>query len=166
MAVRIAYFKVYYRIEFYIAYFTVRADLFDASIMTNGKEKVKEEMKKIKLKEHSVTANDKSLYTILEICLEMYERGIEFLPVDLYKAHARKFQKIGNAIMPPLNAFAGVGDSAAESIMEAAKGGKFLSQEDLKNRAGISKSVIETLSENGVLNGLCETSQIDFFNMI
>lgn len=166
MALRIAYFKVYYPIEFYIAYFTVRADLFDASIMTKGKEKVKEEMKKIKLKEHSATANDKSLYTILEICLEMYERGIEFLPVDLYKAHARKFQKIDNAIMPPLNAFAGVGDSAAESIMEAAKGGKFLSQEDLKNRAGISKAVIETLSENGVLNGLSETSQIDFFNML
>ena len=96
----------------------------------------------------------------------MYERGIEFLPVDLDKAHARKFQKIDNAIMPPLNAFQGVGDSAAESIMEAAKGGKFLSQEDLKNRAGISKAVIETLSENGVLNGLSETSQIDFFNML
>ncbi len=166
MALRIAYFKVYYPIEFYIAYFTVRADLFDASIMTRGKEKVKAEMKNISLKGNSATANEKVLYTILEICLEMYERGIEFIPVDLYKAHAKKFQRVGDAIMPPLNAFQGVGDSAAEAITEAAKKGKFLSQEDLKNKAGISKAVIETLAENGVLNGLSETSQIDFFNML
>lgn len=166
MALRIAYFKVYYPVEFYSAYFTVRADLFDAAIMTRGVDKVKAEMHRLNLKGTSITANEKSLYTILEICLEMYERGIEFLPVDLYQSHARKFKKVGNAILPPLNAFAGVGEAAAESIMEAAKKGKFLSQEDLKNRAGITKAVMEVLNENGVLRGLSETSQINFMDML
>lgn len=166
MALRIAYFKVYYPIEFYIAYFTVRADLFDAAIMCKGPEKVRAEMKRINLKGNTATANEKSLYTILEICLEMYERGFEFLPVDLYASHARKFQKVNNAILPPLNAFAGVGDAAAEGIMNAARNGKFLSQEDLKNRSGANKAVLETLEENGVLRDLPETSQIDMFTLL
>ncbi len=166
MALRIAYFKVYYPIEFYIAYFTVRADLFDAAIMTRGVEKVRAEMRRLNIKGNTMTANEKSLYTILEICLEMYERGFEFLPVDLYKSHAKKFRKVGNAILPPLNAFAGVGEAAAESIMAAAEKEQFLSQEDLKNKAGITKAVIETLSENGVLRDLPETSQINFLDML
>ena len=166
MALRIAYFKVYYPVEFYCAYFSVRADLFDAAIMTRGAAKVKAEMHRLNLKGTSITANEKSLYTILEICLEMYERGIDFLPVDLYQSHARKFKKVGNSILPPLNAFAGVGEAAAESIMEAAKDGKFLSQEDLKSRAGITKAVMEVLNENGVLRGLSETSQINFMDML
>ena len=134
--------------------------------MTKGVQKVKDEMRKLTLKSGDMTQNEKSLYTILEICLEMYERGITFLPVDLYKSHARKFQKIGNAILPPLNAFAGVGDAAAEAIMEAAKEGPFISQDDLKNRAKINKSVVETLRENGVLDELPETSQISIFDML
>lgn len=166
MALRIAYFKVYYPLEFYIAYFTVRADLFDAELMTNGKEKVKEEMRRLTHSGASMTANEKALYTILEICLEMYERGFDFLPVDLYRSHATKFQKVDNAILPPLNAFSGVGEAAAVSIMNAAKEGKFLSQEDLKSRAGITKAVVETLSDNGVLKDLAETSQIDFFGLL
>ena len=166
MALRIAYFKVYYPVEFYIAYFTVRADLFDAAIMTKGVERVRSEMHTLNLKGNSMSANEKSLYTILEICLEMYERGISFLPADLYESHAKKFRKVGNAILPPLNAFAGVGESAAEAIMNAAKDGKFLSQEDLKSRAGITKAVVETLEENGVLDGLPATSQIGFLDMM
>lgn len=166
MALRIAYFKVYYPAEFYIAYFTVRADLFDAALMTKGVEKVKSEMHRLILKGNTMSATEKSIYTILEICLEMYERGIKFLPVDLYKSHARKFRKIGNDILPPLNAFAGVGDAAADAIMNAAQEGKFLSKEDLKNRAGITKAVMETLEENGVLKDLSDTSQIGFLGML
>ncbi len=166
MALRIAWFKVNYPVEFYIAYFTVRADLFDAALMTKGVDKVRDEMRKLNMKGNTMTANEKSLYTILELCLEMYERGISFLPVDLYKSHARKFQKIDNAILPPLNAFAGVGDAAADALMEAAKDGPFLSQDDLKNRSGVNKAVLETLSENGVLRGIPESSQIGFFDML
>ena len=166
MALRIAWFKVNYPVDFYIAYFTVRADLFDAALMTKGVDKVKEEMRKLSMKSAGMTANEKSLYTILELCLEMYERGITFLPVDLYKSHARKFQNIDGAILPPLNAFAGVGDAAADALMEAAKDGPFLSQDDLKNRSGANKAVIETLAENGVLKGIPESSQIGFFDMM
>ncbi len=166
MALRIAWFKVNYPVDFYIAYFTVRADLFDATLMTKGVDKVKEEMRKLSMKSAGMTANEKALYTILELCLEMYERGITFLPVDLYKSHARKFQNIDGAILPPLNAFAGVGDAAADALMEAAKNGPFLSQDDLKNRSGANKAVIETLAENGVLKGIPESSQIGFFDMM
>ncbi len=166
MALRIAYFKVYYPLEFYTAYFTVRADLFDAKLMTNGKERVKNEMKRISFLGNSASANDKSLYTILELCLEMYERGFEFMPADIYKSHAVKFRIIDNKILPPLNAFQGVGESAAYSIMNAAKGGKFLSVEDLKSRSGITKAVVEVLTDNGVLKGLSETSQLDFLNLL
>ncbi len=163
MALRIAYFKVYYPVEFYIAYFTVRADLFDAELMTNGVEKVKAEMNRLNMLGNSATANDKSLYTILELCREMYERGIEFLPADLYESDAVKFRNVDGKILPPLNAFSGVGESAAHAIADAAKKGKFLSVEDLKVKSGITKAVIETLEKNGILKGLPETSQIDFF---
>lgn len=166
MAFRIAWFKVNYPTEFYIAYYTVRADLFDATIMAQGKEKVQNEMRKISLKGNNITANEKALYTILELCLEMYERGIEFLPVDLYQSHATKFQKVGNAILPPLNAFPGVGTSAAEAIYQAAQKGEFLSRDDLKNRSGANKSVIETLATNGVLKDLPESSQMSLFDML
>ncbi len=165
MAFRIAYFKVNYPVEFYIAYFTVRADLFDATLMAQGEDKVKAEMRKLSLKGNNMTANEKSLYTILEMCLEMYERGIDFLPVDLYESHASKFRKVGNSILPPLNAFPGVGTAAAEAIYQAAQEGKFLSQDDLKNRSGANKSVLETLSENGVLKDLPESSQMDMFGL-
>lgn len=162
MALRIAYCKVHYPLEFYMAYFTVRADLFDAAIMTKGSETVRAEMKKIKMKGNSATANEKSLLTILEICLEMYERGFEFGAADLYSSHAYKFSKKDGKIIPPLNAFAGVGTNAAEAITKAREDGEFLSKEDLKNRSGITKTVIEVLTENGVLDNLDETSQISF----
>ena len=165
MAFRIAYFKVHCPIDFYIAYYTVRADLFDAAIMANGVQKVRAEMKRIKLKSDA-TANEQSLYTILELCLEMYERGINFLPVDLYKSHAFKFKKIDGAILPPLNAFQGIGTSAAEAIVRAREDGPFLSQEDLKQRSGVNKTVVETLKENGVLDDLPETSQMNMFEMM
>ncbi len=162
MAFRIAYFKVHYPTEFYMAYFTVRADLFDAAIMANGEEKVIQEMKKIKVKGNSATANEKNLFTILEICHEMYERGIDFGSVSLYKSHPYKFSKENGKIIPPLNAFSGVGTSAAEAIAEARKDGDFMSVEDLKTRSGVTKTVIDILSENGVLSELPESSQISF----
>nr|QGT51178.1 DNA polymerase III PolC-type [uncultured Firmicutes bacterium] len=165
MAFRVAYFKVYYPTEFYIAYYTVRADLFDAEIMAQGKERLLKEMDMLDHKPEKLTANEKSLYTIMELCREQYERGIEFLPVDLYKSDAYKFQKVGNAILPPLNAFAGIARAAADSIVEARQNGPFLSQEDLKQRAKLNKSVIETLKENGCLDSLSESNQVSLFDL-
>lgn len=164
MAFRVAYFKVYYPVEFYIAYYTVRADLFDAEIMAQGKERLLKEMDMLDHKPEKLTANEKSLYTIMELCREQYERGIEFLPIDLYKSDAYKFQKVGNAILPPLNAFAGIARAAADSIVEARENGPFLSQEDLKQRAKLNKSVVETLKENGCLDSLPESDQMSLFD--
>lgn len=167
MAFRVAYFKVHYPVEFYIAYYTVRADLFDSAIMAQGKAKAKEELRRLdqKSKIESLSQTDKSLQTILEVVVEMYERGISFLPVDLYKSHAYKFQKVDGCILPPLNSFAGVGTAAAENIMNAREDGEFLSREDLKARAKVNKKVIETLAEQGCLNGLRESSQMSLFDM-
>ncbi len=164
MAFRVAYFKVNYPVEFYIAYYTVRADLFDAEIMAQGKKRLLQEMDMLDHKPEKLTANEKNLYTIMELCREQYERGIEFLPVDLYQSHAYKFQKVGNAILPPLNAFAGVARAAADSIVEAREGGPFLSQEDLKQRAKLNKSVMETLKQNGCLEGIPESDQMSLFD--
>lgn len=164
MSFRVAYFKVHYPVEFYIAYYTVRADLFDVALMAKGDDALVNEMHKI---EHAgnLSATEKSLYTIMEVVHEMYQRGFEFLPVDLYKSDSKKFRKIDGKILPPLNAFGGVGTAAAESIVAAREDGEFISREDLKNRAGINKSVMETLADNGVLDGLPETSQISLFEM-
>ena len=163
MAFRVAYFKVHYPIDFYIAYFTVRADLFDAAIMAKGEKKLKDEMRRLEVKT-DLSATEKSLYTIMEICYEMYKRGFEFLPVDIYKSDAVKFKKVDGKILPPLNAFQGMGDAAAKNIAKAREDGEFLSQEDMKNRAKINKSAIEVLKENGCLDGMSESSQISLFD--
>lgn len=166
MAFRVAYFKVHYPVEFYIAYYTVRADLFDSALMAQGKDRAKAEIRRLdqKSKIEKLSQTDKNVQTILEVVNEMYERGINFLPVDLYKSHAYKFQRIGNDILPPLNSFAGVGTAAAENIMNARAEGEFLSREDLKARAKVNKKVIETLAEHGCLNGLSESSQMSLFD--
>ena len=163
MGFRVAYFKVHYPIDFYIAYYTVRADLFDAAIMAHGDEKLKEEMFKLEQRSNDWSATEKSVYTICEIVHEMYQRGIEFLPVDIYKSHAFKFQKVDGKILLPINAFQGLGDAAAQNIMDARCEGEFKSIEDLKVRAKLSKTVIETLKENGCLDGMSDTSQLTLF---
>ncbi len=162
MAFRIAYFKVHYPTEFYMAYFTVRADLFDASIMAVGKDRVVQEMRKIRAKGPSATANEKNLFTILEVCLEMYERGIGFAPVNIYESHAFKFGLKNKKILPPLNAFPGVGTAAAQAVYEAARDGEFMSKDDLKQRSGVTRTVIDILADNGVLGDMPDSSQISF----
>ncbi len=164
MAFRVAYFKVHYPLEFYIAYFTVRADLFDAAIMAQGDELLLSEMRKLEQRHNDLSATEKSVYTICEVCHEMYQRGFEFLPADLYESDAFKFLKVDGKIRLPLNAFQGVGNSAAQNICDARADGEFMSVDDLKTRAKLTKTVIEVLGENGCLNGLPETSQLSLFD--
>ncbi len=164
MAFRVAYFKVHFPLEFYIAYFTVRADLFDAAIMARGDEVLVNEMRSLEQRQNDWSATEKSVYTICEVCHEMYQRGFEFLPADLYESDAFKFQKVDGKIRLPLNAFQGVGDAAAQNIQDAREVGEFMSIDDLKTRAKLTKTVIETLKDNGCLKGLPETSQISLFD--
>lgn len=164
MAFRIAYFKVHYPLQFYIAYYTVRADEFDATLMTHGKEKVVASIKGIEANPDA-TDKDKRMITILEVCNEMYARGIEFLPIDLYKSSDTKFLEEDGKIRPPFNTIPNFGQIAAQNIVEARKTGEeFISVEDLTRRAKIGKSVVEKLREFGVLDGMADTSQVKLFD--
>jgi DNA polymerase-3 subunit alpha (Gram-positive type) len=163
MAFRIAWFKVYYPEAFYVTYFTVRADEFDASIMTKGQAKVRSTIKEMEQKGNNITQKEKNIMTILEVTNEMYARGIKFLPIDLYKSDAARFQIVDGAIRPPLNALQGLGLSAAQNIVEARKKGEFISIDDLRTKARISKAVIEILQSQGCLSGLPESSQVSLF---
>ena len=162
-AFRIAWFKVHYPVAYYAAYFTIRADEFDSEIMCFGKEKVKNKMKEIDLAGNSATTKDKNMYAILELVLEMYERGINFLPMDLYKSHATKFQIEENNIRPPLNSIPGLGTVAAVGIEDAKKEGKFMSIDDMKIRSKIGKSVVELLEKFGCLKGMSQSNQLSLF---
>ena len=162
-AFRIAWFKVHQPKAYYAAYFTIRADEFDSDIMCYGKEKVINKMKEIDLAGNSATTKDKNMYAILELVLEMYERGIKFLPIDLYKSHATKFLVEQEGIRPPLNSIPGLGTVAAEGIDEAKKEGKFMSIDDMKIRSKIGKSVIELLERVGCLKGMSQSNQMSLF---
>lgn len=162
-AFRIAWFKVHQPKAYYAAYFTIRADEFDSDIMCYGKDRVINKMKEIDLAGNSATTKDKNMYAILELVLEMYERGISFLPIDLYKSHATKFIVEEEGIRPPLNSIPGLGTVAAEGIDEAKKEGKFMSIDDMKIRSKIGKSVIELLEKVGCLKGMSQSNQISLF---
>ncbi len=164
MAFRIAWFKVHYPEAFYVTYFTVRADEFDAEIICKGKETVKSRIQELEGKGNDATQKEKNLLTILEVANEMYARGIKCLPVDLYESEAVKFKITPDGIRPPFNALQGLGDAAANNLVEAReKYSDFLSIDDLKNKAGISKSVAEIMQKHGCLEGLPESNQISLF---
>jgi DNA polymerase-3 subunit alpha (Gram-positive type) len=163
MAFRIAWFKVYYPLAFYATYFTVRADDFDAEMMALGQDKVKNKIREYEMKGNNITTKEKNVLTILEVANEMYARGINFLPIDLYNSEAKKFKIEGDGIRPPLNALQGLGSAAALNMVEARKSGEFLSVDELRTKAKISKSVIEILERNNCLNGLPESNQLCLF---
>lgn len=162
-AMRIGWFKVYRPMAFYVTYFTVRADEFDAALMTHGKERIRSKIAELERQGNSISAKDKNVLTILEVANEMYTRGIDFLPVDLYKSDATRFRIEDNGIRPPLNALQGLGATAANSIVEAREQGEFTSVEDLRSRSKVSKTVIEILQQNGCLDGMPESSQMCLF---
>ena len=163
MAVRIAYFKVYYPEAYYTTYFSVRADDFDAELICKGEAVIKAKMDELYALGNAISVKEKGLLTILEISYEMYKRGLKFKKVDLYTSDAMKFKIEPEGIRPPLNALQGVGDNAAKAIVEARKDGEFISKEDLRIRAKISKTVIETLGVHGCLEGMQDTNQLSLF---
>lgn len=163
MAVRIAWFKVNHPIYYYATYFTVRADDFDIDIAVQGSGAIRGKIKEINEKGNDASPKEKALITVLEMCLEMCERGFSFKNIDLYRSHASRFLIDGNVLIPPFNALAGVGTSAAENIAKAREQGEFLSIEDLQQRAKISRAVVELLVQQGCLKGLPETNQLSLF---
>ena len=163
-AFRIAWFKVHQPKAYYSAFFSIRAsDNFDASCMIFGKEKVKNKMKEIDIQGNSATKKDQDMYPVLELVLEMYERGLKFLPIDLYKSHWKNFRIEGDDIRPPINSIPGLGPIAAESIYKAAAEEEFMSIDEIRMRAKVGDSVIELLREYGCLQGLPESNQLSLF---
>jgi DNA polymerase-3 subunit alpha (Gram-positive type) len=166
MALRVAYFKVYFPILYYCAYFSVRADDFDLVAMAKGKEAVKERMKEITDKGMDASTKEKNLLTVLELCNEMIERGYEFGMIDLYKSDAENFVIDGNKLIAPFRAVPSLGLNVAKQIVEARKNGPFLSKEDLANRGKVSKTLIEYMTDNGVLKDLPDENQLSLFDML
>ena len=163
-AFRIAWFKVHKPMAYYAAFFSIRgADDFDSECMIFGKEKVKNKMKEIDLMGNNATQKDKNMYPILELVLEMYERGIKFLPMDLYKSHNKNFIVEEDGIRPPLSSIPGLGGVAAEGIYNAAQEGAFMSIDDLRIRAKIGNSVVDLLKKFGCLDGMPESNQMSLF---
>ncbi|XOQ47172.1 MAG: DNA polymerase III PolC-type [Thermocaproicibacter melissae] len=160
---RLGWYKVHRPVEYYAAYFTVRGEDFDGALVMQGREAVRRRMNEISMKGKDATAKDEAAYATLQIVNEMLARGIEVLPVDLYKSEAKKFIVEDQKIRLPFMSLAGIGEAAAKSLAEARKKGKILSIQDLRERTNVSKSVIETLAAAGVLDGLPESSQMTLF---
>ncbi|WP_026675841.1 PolC-type DNA polymerase III [Fictibacillus gelatini] len=163
MAVRIAYFKVHYPIYFYAAYFTVRADDFDIDTMIRGSKAIRSKIEEISAKGLDASTKEKNLQTVLELALEMCERGFSFGKVDLYRSSATEFLVDGDKLIPPFNSIAGLGTNAALNIVKAREEGEFLSKEDLQQRARLSKTIVEYLDDHGCLAGLPEANQLSLF---
>lgn len=163
MAFRIAYCKVHHPLAFYASYFTVRATEFDADLIVQGPQRLRNKLEEFE-RAQSLTAKDKGLQTIVEMALEMYMRKFSFQPVHLYQSAAQRFLIVGDReILPPLASLQGVGDAAAQNIVAAREERPFSSVEDLRDRARVSKTVIEILRTHGALGELPETDQMMLF---
>ena len=165
MAFRIAWFKVYYPLAFYAAYFYRRSQKggFDAVLMTHGMESVKANIDAIENNENA-TDKDEDLLTTLEVAYEYYLRGFEFLPIDLYKSEAIRFSIEDGKLRPPFVAISGLGESAAWDLVEGRKGKQFLSIEEVAAACPkVSKTHMQMLKDAGAFGGLPDTSQVSFF---
>ena len=163
MTVRIGYFKIYHPEAFYAAMFSVKAGDFDYALMCQGQYAVENEMKRVEALGKDASPKEKGSITILELVYEMYARGLQFASLDIYKAQANKFILTENGIMPPLCAVQGLGENAAQSVVEARAGGEFISCEDFRTRAKVTKTVVELLRDLKILEGLPDTNQLSLF---
>lgn len=164
-AMRLAWYKVYKPTEYYATYMTVRGEDLDTVAIMEGRGAVKQLMNSIINKGHEATAKEENMYVAMQVVNEMMARGVEFLPIDLYKSHATVYKLEDGKIRLPFMSMAGTGESAAVALMKARDGGEgeYMSRDDLQQRAGISKSVMETLDSCGALEGLPQSTQMSFF---
>ena len=166
MAWRIAYCKIHYPLAYYGAFFSIRAKAFSYEIMCQGQSHLENIMADYKKRSDSLSNKEKDAYSDMRIVQEMYARGFEFEPIDIFKAQSRSFQIVNDRLMPSLNSIEGLGEKAADAIVEAAKDGPFLSKEDFRQRTKVSKTVIELMSELNLLGNLPETNQISLFDFV
>ncbi len=164
-AMRLAWYKIYKPTEYYATYMTVRGEDLDTVAILEGRGAVKQLMNSILNKGHDATAKEENMYVAMQVVNEMMARGVEFLPIDLYKSHATIYKLEDGKIRLPFMSMAGTGESAALALMKARDDGEgeYMSRDDLQQRAGISKSVMETLDSCGALEGLPQSTQMSFF---
>ena len=173
MAWRIAYCKVFYPLAYYAAFFSIRAKAFNYEVMCMGKERLNYYMQDYERRSAEAAKENKKLppveqdaYRDMRIVQEMYARGYEFLPIDIYRADARYFQVIDGKLMASLNTIDGMGDTAADTVVEAAKDGPFLSRDDFRQRTKVSQKIIENMADMGMFGDLPATNQISLFDLV
>ena len=164
MAYRIAYYKIFYPLAYYAAYFSIRASAFSYELMCMGRERLEYHMEEYRKRSDSLTNKEQDTVKDMKIVQEMYARGFEFTPVDLYRAQAHRFQIVDGKLMPALDTIEGLGDKAADAVVLAARDGKFLSKDDLRNRTKISKTVIDLMDELNLLGDIPDSNQISIFD--
>ena len=165
MAWRIAYCKVFYPLAYYAAFFSIRASGFSYELMCLGRDKLEYHLADFKKRSDSLSKAEQDTLRDMRIVQEMYARGFEFLPIDLYRAKAHHFQIIDDKLMPSISTIDGLGDKAADAVVEAAKDGKFLSRDDFRQRTKVSKTVIDKMVELGILSDLPESNQLSLFDL-
>ena len=165
MAWRVAYCKIYHPLEYYAAFFSIRADGFDYELMCQGREKCEMYIRQYK-KIDKPSATDKDTLIALRLVQEMYARGFEFLPMDLYQSDARYFKIVDGKLLPPFNVISGMGDKAAEQLAIAASQGKFLSVDEIRERGKVSQTIIDTMQNLGIISGLPQSNQLSIFDFV
>ena len=162
-ALRLGWYKVHKPVEYYAAYFTVRNDNFDGATVMKGRKAVLDKMQNIKQKGYEASAKDNAEFGMLQIVNEMMARGVEMLPIDIYKSKAKTFTVEDGKIRMPFCALPGVGENAAISLEECCSKGDFLSIEELQMKSKASKTVIELLKECGATGDLPDSAQMSLF---
>ncbi|BCN31479.1 PolC-type DNA polymerase III [Anaeromicropila herbilytica] len=166
MAFRIAYFKVYYPLAYYAAFFSIRASAFNYELMCLGKERLEYYMNDYKKRSNELTKKEQDTLKDMKIVQEMYARGFEFTQIDIYRAHAHRFQIIDGKLMPALSTIDGLGDKAADAVVEACKDGKFLSRDDFKQRCKVSQTVVDLMADLDLFGNLPASNQISLMDFL
>ncbi len=166
MAWRIAYCKINYPLAFYAAFFSIRASAFSYELMCQGREHLEKVMADYKQRMDTLSKKEQDSYRDMKLVQEMYARGFEFIPIDIFSAQSRNFQIVGDKLMPSLNSIDGLGEKAADSIVEAAKDGPFLSKDDFRQRAKVSKTIVDLMGSLDLLGNLPESNQISLFDFV
>ena len=166
MAWRIAYCKINYPLAYYAAYFSIRASAFSYEIMCQGQQHLENVMADYKRRSDTLSKKEQDTNKDMKIVQEMYARGFEFVPIDLFSAQSRLFQIVDGKLMPSLSSIDGLGEKAADAIVEAAKDGPFLSKDDFRQRTKASKTIIDLMSTLGILGNLPESNQISLFDFV
>jgi DNA polymerase-3 subunit alpha (Gram-positive type) len=163
MSYRIAYYKVYYPVEFYAVFFTSKVSEFDSETILRGARAVRNKIELIEAKGKNATKKEEDEVTVLELAYEMYARGYEFAPAEIGRSHATRFLAVDGKVLLPFVALTGVGESAAKAIVSEYEKKPFLSIDDMRNRAKVNKTAIEALVNHGVLSEIPESDQLSLF---